>query len=778
MMLDPRSLASALGGEAHGDRVVAPGPGHARRDRSLSIKVDPSAPDGFVVNSFAGDDFRVARDYVKARAGLGDGGFVPPQNENAQAAGQWRPILPVPGDAPKATTRDMGISADEANRVVPYRYAEAGGSLLGYMVRAEHGNGGKSFRPLTFCMGPAGEQAWRSVAFPMPRPLYGLDRLAARPDAPALVVEGEKAADAAESLFPDHVVITSPGGSKAAGKADWRPLAGRNVFIWPDNDEAGASYAREVTAVAEAAGAASVHVVTLPNGLPPKWDLADDLPAGVSRADIEAALKRAQDTGPAPITSTLPAVLPFIDELLPPAIGTYVMDIADRQQAPADFAAVTALCALASLVGNRVRVAPKEHDDWIVVPNLWGAIIGRPSAMKSPAMKSALAPLYAIQDRMRESWTEATQASRLDAALSALDGKDAKRRAEKALKAGDRNAARNIIADLADGKDEDIPCPRVLVNDATVEKLGELLNENPRGLLLVRDELPGFLSRMEKEEYASERAFYLEAFNGDGSFTFDRIGRGTVHIGNCTLSLIGGVQPSRIAPIVRGAVEGTTNDGLIQRLQLAVWPDDIGSWKWTDRSPNRAALDAYTAVFDALDGGLPGSPEQPQVLRFSIEAQRLFRAWMEELQTEARSGGLPSTLESHLLKMPATVASLALLFELIEGGRFEVRETAIRRALGWADYLRSHANRLYASGGTVAEDGARLILDRRSQLPSPFTARDILRKGWAGLTEREAVSTATDLLVATRHCREVPRPSGADGGRPTTAFVWHPSLKG
>ena len=100
------------------------------------------------------------------------------------------------------------------------------------------------------------------------------------------------------------------------------------------------------------------------------------------------------------------------------------------------------------------------------------------------------------------------------------------------------------------------PCPRLVVNDATVEKLGELLNENPNGLLLIRDELPGWLAKMESDEYQSDRAFYLEAFNGDGRFTYDRIGRGTIAIENCTLSIIGGIQPSRLAPLVRGAVSG------------------------------------------------------------------------------------------------------------------------------------------------------------------------------------------------------------------------------
>jgi hypothetical protein len=148
-----------------------------------------------------------------------------------------------------------------------------------------------------------------------------------------------------------------------------------------------------------------------------------------------------------------------------------------------------------------------------------------------------------------------------------------------------------------------------------------------------------------------------------------------------------------------------------------------------------------------------------------------------EIQIEARSGSLPSTLESHILKMPKTVASLALLFELADGGRFEVNQAAMLRALGWADYLRSHANRLYSAGETVAADGARLIVKRRHQLPQSFTLRDIQRKGWASLGDRDAVLSAIEMLVATHHCREVPPLAHQAGGRPSVSYVWNPNLK-
>lgn len=271
-----------------------------------------------------------------------------------------------------------------------------------------------------------------------------------------------------------------------------------------------------------------------------------------------------------PIVSSLPAVEPFKDIMLPDVLSAYVNDVADRQQSPIDFVAVSCLCGLAAMVGNSVRVSPKQHDDWQIVPNLWGAIIGRPSAMKTPAMQSALAPIYGIQDDMRKDWQQSQKQATIDDVLNALDEKDKKKKAVQAFKVGDREAARALLADSVAYGEEKIPCPRLVVNDVTVEKLGELLNENQRGLLLIRDELAGFLSKMEGDDYQSDRAFYLEAFNGDGQFTYDRIGRGTVHIQNATISMIGGIQPSRIAPIVNNAMTGEGGDGFVQRLQLTV----------------------------------------------------------------------------------------------------------------------------------------------------------------------------------------------------------------
>ena len=514
--------------------------------------------------------------------------------------------------------------------------------------------------------------------------------------------------------------------------------------------------------------------------------LPGDLPAtGLLRAmpiPRTTANNGRSSSWPLPQTkaATLPGVEPFTGELLPEALRGYVVDIADRQQAPPDFAAVTAVCGLAAVLGNKVCIRPKQHDNWEIVPTQWGAIIGRPSAMKSPSLMSALRPLYALQDELREQWEAECVEAAVDDQLASLNAKTAQKKAGKLLDKGDRDAARIALTDAGGPEGGAPPCPRIVVNDSSVEKLGELLNENENGLLLVRDELTGFLARIESEEFQSERAFYLEAFNGDGRFTYDRIGRGTVHIKNCTLSMIGGMQPSRLAPIVRNAVSGANNDGLVQRLQLCVWPDDIGSWQWVDRTPDVAAHERYDRAFRDLHG-LELEPHLKDgkgraVLRFVPAAQVMFQEWMTDVQTEARKGGLPSALESHILKMPKTATGLALLFELVEGGREAVGEIATRRALGWAEYLRSHATRIYAAGETMAEEGAGLIVARRKQLPTQFTSRDIQRKGWAGLGEHAAVGAAIDILVERHFCRQVPSEPQLAGGRPSLTYLWNPHL--
>lgn len=126
------------------------------------------------------------------------------------------------------------------------RYADAQGRTLGYVARFEISEG-KVILPLCFGQYGTGHPQWAWKALPEPSPLYGLPALQ-RADSPVLLVEGEKTADAAQALFPQHAVLTWSGGAHAGGKADWAPLTGRTVIIWPDNDEPGFKAALKIAA--------------------------------------------------------------------------------------------------------------------------------------------------------------------------------------------------------------------------------------------------------------------------------------------------------------------------------------------------------------------------------------------------------------------------------------------------------------------------------------------------------------------------------------------------
>jgi putative DNA primase/helicase len=152
-------------------------------------------------------------------------------------------VLPVPADAPPTPQAHFKLGQPSAR----WDYRNAGGAELFAVLRFDEADGTKEFLPLTLWRDAQGLR-WRWKSVPALRPLYNLDKLAERPEAPVVVAEGEKSADAAARIFPKSVATTSPGGAYGADKADWSVLRGRKVLIWPDDDAPGRSYAAKVGA--------------------------------------------------------------------------------------------------------------------------------------------------------------------------------------------------------------------------------------------------------------------------------------------------------------------------------------------------------------------------------------------------------------------------------------------------------------------------------------------------------------------------------------------------
>ena len=135
-------------------------------------------------------------------------------------------IMPVPAKAPPPN--DHFRLGKPTKR---WAYRDAAGAIIGYAVRFNLPDAKKEVIPQVFT-----SRGWQWKSFPKPRPLYGLGHLAARPDAPVVICEGEPAADAAAKLLPEYVSVTWPGGGQATQYVDWTVLHGRKVLIWPDRD--------------------------------------------------------------------------------------------------------------------------------------------------------------------------------------------------------------------------------------------------------------------------------------------------------------------------------------------------------------------------------------------------------------------------------------------------------------------------------------------------------------------------------------------------------------
>jgi 5S rRNA maturation endonuclease (ribonuclease M5) len=437
--------------------------------------------------------------------------------------------------------------------------------------------------------------------------LFPVDQLI---NAAVVLCEGELDALALVS----HAI---PAVTTTCGATTWpsdlsAAFNGKTVTLLMDHDRAGETGAQKRAESLYAAGA-KVKVATWPADRTEGWDVTDELlkhgldslrsiiddASDYTPAVAPSSILRSPDAQwpqPQPLPATLPTVEPFQSKLLPEAFRDWIDDVAERMQCPPDYPAVAAMVTLAAVVGRQVGIRPQQRDDWLVVPNLWGAVIGRPGVMKTPALQEPLRPLEALEKQAKDKFVAEQQAHELDELVAEARRKKGQDDIRKALKEGS-DPHKAAIEALA-GNTPEPSRHRYLVNDTTVEKLGEILNANPRGLLVFRDELTGLLKSLDKEGREADKGFYLEAWNGTGRFTYDRIGRGTIDIDAACVSLLGGIQPGPFsAYIARVARGGGDDDGLMQRFQLTVWPDVSATWSNQDRAPDATARNAAWDVY-------------------------------------------------------------------------------------------------------------------------------------------------------------------------------------
>jgi hypothetical protein len=405
--------------------------------------------------------------------------------------------------------------------------------------------------------------------------------------------------------------------------------------------------------------------------------------------------------------------------------------------------------------------------------------------MKTPAIQEPVRPLWMLETEARGRYERARQDWEADQLVAEERSKVVSGEIRKALKDERHGNSKELARALITAADPHPARRRYIVNDSTVEKLGELLNENPYGLLVFRDEITGLLRMLDKEGHEGARAFYLEAWNGTQPFTYDRIGRGTIDIEAACLSVLGGIQPGPLTHYLRAVLEdGLGDDGLMQRFQLLVWPDVSLEWKDVDRWPDTAAKQAAYDVFIRLSGLNPEDIEAKSdeagavpYLHFAPDAQELFTEWRSALEPRLRRGDEPPALEAHLAKYRSLVPSLALLIHLADGGTNPVGLMALERACAWADYLEAHARRIYSPILSPDDVAVRALASRilKGDLARTFGLKDVYRPHWTHLRSRADAIRAVDILVDLDWLRVQIEDTG---GRRRQRFLVNPRTQG
>jgi hypothetical protein len=243
-------------------------------------------------------------------------------------------LMPVPAEASPPPTSIKLKDGLKADYEFPYR--DESGKLLGHVLRWEARPGGKKeFRPLTYWRYANGKTGWLAQAWSTPRPLYGLDRLAAHQDAIVLLIEGEKAANAVEfGPLADAfkwdttgvVGVTWPGGGKAIEYIDFAPLAGRDVIILPDDDRPGEKTADALVEVLRTLSLKRLRRWKAPPEVKQikedGWDIADAIPPGWTAEALVKSIVDAPDVSTAP-PRTVMTLVEFLAQYEPP---NYLID--------------------------------------------------------------------------------------------------------------------------------------------------------------------------------------------------------------------------------------------------------------------------------------------------------------------------------------------------------------------------------------------------------------------------------------------------------------------
>ena len=294
------------------------------------------------------------------------------------------------------------------------------------------------------------------------------------------------------------------------------------------------------------------------------------------------------------------------------------------------------------------------------------------------------------------------------------------------------------------------------------------------------------LASWDQNGQEAARSFYLTAWNGNQGYTVDRVERGTDRIDRAFLCVLGGTQPAVIGQHIHKAKIGkSSDDGLVQRLQLLVFPDMKNKAAEVEREENeQAKRQAFSAIeglrsIDPSEIGVkPFQGDDRSILHFDEDAQKIFDKFRWFIEKRVVEGKEDDTMSAHLNKMPATVAKLAMLIHLLDQSYGDVDTETTLKAVRFGKYLYKSAKRVYFTAdmgiaGLATDLGERI---KSGALGNHFTVSEIVRKNWGKLNNKKTVEDAVKVFVDASWLRKL-SPENVQG-RPTDRYIINPQITG
>ena len=400
--------------------------------------------------------------------------------------------------------------------------------------------------------------------------------------------------------------------------------------------------------------------------------------------------------------------------------------------------------------------------------------VGLPSAGKSPAIDAVLSGVRRAEKPMcdrakieHDEWVKKQKLAKV---------------AEQAWETRCRKAmAKGVdcppLPDNADAGAEP-HIPRLIVNDATVERIGVIVEAQPKGVMQVRDELSGWLLSMESRNGGSDRAFWLEAYGGR-AFTVERMSRPPLPVERLTVGVLGGIQPDKMNDLLIKA----SDDGLVARF-MPTWPAPAPVKRPTRYADDAVADQAWARLVSLQMTPYENGELRPWFTQFDEDARTLMDAW--RIQCSEWETGKSGLLLSHIGKLPGLAARLSLVLAAIDHA-FEdtpapniITANEFGRACHFFEtYGLPMARRCYAPASIPTEEkaGRHLLGLIRSQCWTTFTTRQVMRMDRTAFSSRAKLDPALNVLIEGDCIRAITPPKN-DGvsGRPIQAYAVNPAV--